>query len=162
MKMSNNIGILESSDVMHSTSRTTRLLELMKKGDDAFNTRDQATLDVIHHPDMIAYVTGNAQPIYGRDSHAKFMNQFVRMFPDAHVHTPYPIHFGSGDWMTVITNVTGAFTGEMKLPDGNVVPPTGKKFDVEFAQTTKWKGDQLIEIAAFWDAALLARQLGLA
>ncbi len=144
------------------TSRTTHLVELMTKGDDAFNNRDQATLDVIHHPDMIAYVTGDAQPIYGRDAHAKFMNQFVHMFPDAHVHTPYPIHFGSGEWITVITNVTGTFTGEMKLPDGNVVPPTGKKFDVEFAQTTKWKGDQLIEIAAFWDAALLARQLGLA
>jgi hypothetical protein len=143
------------------TSRTAHLVELMTKGDDAFNDRDHATLDVIHHPDMIAYVTGDAQPIYGRDAHAKFMDQFVRMFPDAHVHTPYPIHFGSGDWITVITNVTGTFTGEMKLPDGNVVPPTGKKFDVEFNQTTKWKGDQLIEIAAFWDAALLARQLGL-
>jgi hypothetical protein len=160
--MNTSVAKTEKSDAIHSASRTARLLELMKKGDDAFNDRDQATLDVIHHPDMVAYVTGDAQPIYGRDAHAKFMNQFVRMFPDAHVHTPYPIQFGSGDWITVITNVTGTFTGEMKLPDGSVVPPTGKKFDVEFNQTIKWKGDQLIEIAAFWDAALLARQIGLA
>jgi hypothetical protein len=160
--MNTSIARSEKSDAIYNTSRTARLLELMKKGDDAFNDRDEATLDVIHHPDMIAYVTGDAQPIYGRDAHAKFMNQFVHMFPDAHVHTPYPIRFGSGDWITVITNVTGTFTGEMKLPDGSVVPPTGKKFDVEFNQTTKWKDDQLIEIAAFWDAALLARQIGLA
>jgi len=53
----------------------------------------------------------------------------------------------------VVTNVTGTFTGEMLLPDGKVIAPTGKAFDVEFAQTTKWVGDQLIVISAFWDAA---------
>lgn len=50
----------------------------------------------------------------------------------------------------------------MALPDGTVVPPTGKSFDLEFAQTSKWRGDQLIVISAFWDAALQARQLGIA
>jgi hypothetical protein len=34
--------------------------------------------------------------------------------------------------------------------------------DVEFGQTTKWDGDQLIVISAFWDSARQARQLGLA
>jgi hypothetical protein len=49
----------------------------------------------------------------------------------------------------------------MTLPDGKVIPPTGKAFDLEFAQTSKWHGDQLIVISAFWDAALHAKQLGL-
>jgi hypothetical protein len=75
---------------------------------------------------------------------------------------PYPIQFGTGDWITVVTNSTGTFTGEMTLPDGTVIPPTGKAFDVEFAQTTKWDGDQLIVISAFFDAALQRRQIGLA
>jgi hypothetical protein len=47
-----------------STNRTTYLLALMKKGDDAFNSRDFAAIDEIHHPDMIAYITGLAEPIY--------------------------------------------------------------------------------------------------
>ena len=72
------------------------------------------------------------------------------------------IQSGSGDWITVVTHATGSFTGEMTLPDGTVIPPTGKAFDVEFGQTTKWDGDLLIVISAFWDAALQARQLGLA
>jgi hypothetical protein len=67
-----------------------------------------------------------------------------------------------GDWVTVVTNAAGTFTGEMTLPDGSVIPPTGKAFDLEFAQTSKWEGDELIIISAFWDAALQARQLGLA
>jgi hypothetical protein len=146
-----------------STSRTARLLALMKKGDDAFNARDFATVDTVHHPDMIAYVTGLAEPIYGKEAHAAFIQQYLRIFPDAHVYSdPYPVQSGSGDWITVITHTTGTFTGEMTLPDGTVVPPTGKTFDLEFGQTTKWDGDRLIVISAFWDAALQRRQIGLA
>ena len=91
------------------------------------------------------------------------MQQFLRIFPDMHVYSdPYPIQFGSGDWITVITNSTGTFTGEMTLPDGTVIPPTGKAFDAEFGQTTKWEGDQLIVISAFYDAAVQRQQIGLA
>src|SRR5215469_17322438 len=146
------------------TSRTARLLALMKKGDDAFNARDFATVDTVHHPDMVAYVTGLAEPIYGKEAHAAFIQQqYLRIFPDAHVYSdPYPIQFGSGDWITVVTRATGTFTGEMTLPDGTVIPPTDKAFDVELGQTTKWAGDQLIVISAFWDAALQRRQIGLA
>ena len=146
-----------------NTNRTAHLLALMKKGDDAFNSRDAAAMDAVHHPNMIAYVTGNAEPIYGRAAHAAAMKQFVLPFPDVHVHNdPYPIQFGSGDWITVVARVTGTFTGEMKLPNGKVVAPTGKAFDVEFAQTVKWDGDLLMEISAFWDSALQAKQIGLA
>ena len=146
----------------HGTSRTAHLLALMKKGDDAFNARDFAAVDTVHHPDMIAYITGLAEPVYGREAHAAAMRQMLRIFPDMHVHSdPYPIQFGSGDWITVVTRTTGTFTGEMILPDGTEVPPTGKAFDLDFGQTSKWQGDQLIAISAFWDSALQAKQIGL-
>ena len=143
------------------TGRTAHLLELMAKGDGLFNARDFAALDAVHHPNMIAHIPGSAQPIYGREAHSAAMKRLVKIFPDIHVHTPYPIQFGSGDWITVVTRATGTFTGEMTKPDGTRVPPTGKAFDVEFAQTTKWEGDELIVISAFWDSALQSRQLGL-
>jgi hypothetical protein len=146
----------------NDTSRTAHLLALMTQGDDAFNARDLAGVDAVHHPDMIAFITGLAEPVYGREAHAAAMAQLLRMFPDMHVNTPYPIQFGSGDWITVVTNVTGTFAGEMTLPDGKVIAPTGKAFDVEFGQSTKWDGDRLIMISAFWDAALLRQQIGLA
>src|SRR6476659_7984473 len=146
----------------NTNSRTAHLLELMTKGDDAFNARDWEGVDAVHHPDMVAHITGVAEPIYGSEAHSAAMQQFLRSFPDMHVNTPYPIQFGDADWITVVTNVTGTFTGEMTLPDGNVIAPTGKAFDLEFGQTTKWDGDRLIIIAAFWDANLQQRQLGLA
>ena len=61
----------------------------------------------------------------------------------------------------MVTNATGTFTGQMPLPDSTVIPPTGKAFDLEFGQTTKWDADQLI-ISAFRDAALQRQQIGLA
>src|SRR3984957_1993400 len=145
-----------------TTPRTEQLLALMTKGDDLFNARDWHGLDDVHHPDMIAYVTGSAEPIYGREAHGAVMQQLVRMFPDVRVLTLYPIQFGSGDWITVVTNVTGTFTGEMTLPDGNAIAPTGKAFDLEFGQTTKWDAGRLVIISAFWNSALQAQQLGLA
>ena len=144
------------------TSRTAHLVELMTKGDDAFNARDWATVDAVHDPKMVAYITGLAEPIYGSKAHSAAMQQFLRSFPDMHVNTPYPIQFGSENWITVVTNVTGTFTREMTLSDGNVIAPTGKAFDLEFGQTTKWDRDRLVVISAFWDAALQQRQLGLA
>jgi ketosteroid isomerase-like protein len=103
-------------------SQTARLLALMKKGDDAFNARDFAAVDEAHHPDMVAYITGLAEPVYGKQAHAAAMQQMLRMFPDMHVYSdPYPVQLGSGDWITVVTNATGTFTGEMALPDGTVV-----------------------------------------
>ena len=145
-----------------NTSRTAHLLALMRMGDDAFNSRDLAGMKAVHHPDMIAHVMGNAEPIYGRAAHAAMIQQMIRMFPDVHVHNdPYSIQFGSGDWITVITRTTGTFSGEMLLPDGKVIAPTGKAFDLNFATTAKWEGDLLIEEFAFWDFALQAQQIGL-
>ena len=143
-------------------SRTAHLLALMTRGDDAFNARDFEAVDAVHHPEMVAHITGLAEPVHGREAHAAAMQQLLRIFPDIYVNTPYPTQFGSGDWITVVTRATGTFTGEMTLPDGTVIPPTGKAFNMEFGQTSKWDGDQLIVISAFWDSALQQRQLGLA
>jgi hypothetical protein len=145
-------------------NRTAHLLSLMKKGDDAFNARDFAAVDEVHHPDMVAYIAGNAAPLYGREAHGTAMKSMLGAFPDMHVYSdPYEVEFGTGDWITVVTRTTGTFTGELALPDGTVIPPTGKSFDIaDFGQTTKWVGDRLVVISAFWDTTLQARQLGLA
>ena len=145
-----------------SNSRTAQLLALMKKGDDAFNSRDLAGMKAVHHPDMVAHVTGNAEPIQGDTAHAALMKQMFSIFPDVHVNNdPYPVQFGSGDWITVVCRATGTFTGQMTMPDGKVIPPTGKAFDLDFATTARWEGDLLSEEYVFWDSALQAQQIGL-
>ena len=155
-------SVLPRKKTEMNTSRTAHLLALMKKGDDAFNSRDVAGMDATHHADMIAHV-GSAKPIKGRKAHAAFIQQMFRTFPDCHVHNdPYPTQFGSGDWTTVITRSTGTFTGKMTLPNGKVIAPTGKAFDLDFSTTARWEGDELIEEYVFLDPALRAQQIGLA
>jgi len=142
-------------------SRTTHLLALMKKGDDAFNSRDVAGMNATHHPGMIAHL-GSAKPIKGSTAHAAAMKDMFRTFPDVHVHNdPYPTQFGSGDWTTVISRTTGTFTGKMTLPNGKVIAPTGKAFDLNLSTTAKWDGDVIVEEFVFWDSALQAQQIGL-
>jgi SnoaL-like polyketide cyclase len=85
--------------------------------DDAFNACDLGAVDEVHHPDMVAYLTGLAEPVYGKEAHAAAMQQMLRIFPDMHVYSePYSIQFRVGDWITVVTNATGTFTGEMTCP----------------------------------------------
>lgn len=147
----------------HTSDRVARVLSLMKKGDDAFNSHDVEAMNAVHHPEMIAHVTGYDQPIVGREAHAAAMQGMFRAFPDVHVHNdPYPIQFGDGNWMTVVCMATGTFTGEMGLPDGTTIPGTGKSFDLDFSTTARWEGDQLVEEYVFWDSALMAQQIGIA
>ena len=65
----------------HTTDRVTHILALMKQGDDAFNRRDKAAMDAAHHPEMVAHITGNAEPIHGRDAHAAAMGAIFGAFP---------------------------------------------------------------------------------
>jgi hypothetical protein len=146
-----------------ATDRVPHILSLMKQGDDAFNRRDKAAMDAAHHRNMVAHITGNAEAILGREAHAAAMDAMFRAFPDVHVdNDPYPLQFGQGDWMTVVTKATGTFSGEMALPDGTVIHGTGKSFELTFSTTARWEGDELVEEYVFWDSALMAQQIGLA
>jgi hypothetical protein len=90
----------------------THLLALMKKGDGAFNAGDFAAMQATHHPDMIAHITGSAEPIRGQPAHAAAMKEMIRVFRDVHVfNDPYPVQLGSNEWITVITRTRGTFTG---------------------------------------------------
>ncbi len=64
-----------------SSDRAAHVLSLMKEGDDAFNRHDIEAMNAAHHPDMIAHVTGNDQPIHGRAAHAAAMEGMFRASP---------------------------------------------------------------------------------
>lgn len=160
--VSDALQLLRESYDEQRAGRTPHLLELMRRGDEAFNARDIAAMEATHHPEMIAHVTGRTEPLRGRQAHTAAMKAMFSMFPDVHVDSdPYLVTLGSGDWITVITRARGTFAGEMVLPDGSVLPPTGKAFDVDFGTTARWQGDLLIEEYVMWDSALQAQQIGL-
>jgi hypothetical protein len=52
-------------------------------------------------------------------------------------------------------------TGPMKGPDGTEVPPTGKKFDIEFFTVAKWDNGQIVEENLMYDLVTFMKQIGL-
>ncbi len=62
------------------SGRTAHVLSLMKQGDDAFSRQDIDAMNAVHHPAMIAHVTGS-DTIYGRPAHAAAMQGMVPCVP---------------------------------------------------------------------------------
>jgi hypothetical protein len=53
--------------------------------------------------------------------------------------------------------------GQMKGADGKVIPPTNKKFHVEFCTVAHWSKDgEILEERLFYDLVGLMKQIGLA
>lgn len=142
-------------------AQVTHNLELMIKGDGAFDRRDHKYFLIAHSPDIVAHIMGSTEPIRGRDALGAAIAGMLKMFPDIHVYNDYPIQFGDGSWTTVIGRVTGTFSGELVLPNGKVVSGTGKSFDLTLTTSARWEGDLMVEEWVFWDSALMNQQIGL-
>ena len=142
--------------------RTKHLLAMMKKAT-AASIAETKSFSKPHHPDMVAHIMGSPTPIRGREALASALARMIRAFLDVHVdNDPYAIHFGEGDWITVISKNAGTFSGDLSLPGGKVIHGTGKRFDVNFTTTARWKQDSMVEEWVFWDTALVNQQIGLA
>lgn len=86
-----------------------------------------------------------------------------KIFPDNHVeNNPYKVLFGQGDWTCSIAIFSGTHKGPMMVPGGNSIPPTNKKFQVDFCTVAHWNNGQIDEENLFYDLGGLMRQLGLA
>jgi ketosteroid isomerase-like protein len=51
--------------------------------------------------------------------------------------------------------------GSMKVADGTIVPPTNRKFKVEFCTVAHWKDGKIVEEKLFYDLVGLLKQIGL-
>ncbi|MFY9749038.1 MAG: ester cyclase, partial [Methanoregula sp.] len=65
------------------------------------------------------------------------------------------------DYTCSVAEFTGTFKGPMTWPDGKVIPPTGKKFKVEFCTVAHWKNGEITEEKLFYDKIGLMQQIGL-
>lgn len=153
-----------------STSASTkeqRNMELMQTLDDAWNAGPSSplweTFKKRHVEDVKVYWPGGAPPTLGRHSHDAEAIEFFKAFPDQHLdNRPYKIFFASGDYTASVARFTGTFSGPMKGPDGKLIQPTNKKFEVEFCTIARWndKGE-IIEERLFYDLVGFMKQIGL-
>jgi len=138
-------------------------LELMKTLDDAWNSQNWEVFRKRHSEDTAVYWPGQPDPTKGRHNHEAEAKEFFKTFPDNHiVNNPYKIAFGEADWTCSIADFTGTMKGPMKGADGKMIPPTNKKFKVEFCTVAHWKNGEILQERLFYDLVGLIKQIGLA
>ncbi len=137
-------------------------LKLMKTLDDSWNNQDWDTFTKRHAKHTTVYWPGQPEPTRGVDNHKAECIEFFTTFPDNHIfNDPYQVLFGQDDWTCSIARFIGTMKGPMKGPGGKMIPPTNKKFEVEFCTVAHWKDKEIVEEKLFYDLVGLMKQIGL-
>ena len=135
-------------------------LQLMKTLDDAWNAQDWETFNRRHAEDTDVYWPGQKDPTHGRTNHRLESIEFFKSVENHLENDPYKIQFGQGEWTCTVARWRGKMVGPMKMPDGRVVPPTGKTFDLEFCTVARWKDGEIVEEKLFYDQISFLKQIG--
>ncbi len=137
-------------------------MQLMKTLDDAWNNQDWDTFSKRHAKHTAVFWPGQPEPTRGVEAHKAECIEFFKTFPDNHIfNNPYKVFFGQGDWTCSIAKFIGTMKGPMKDRVGKMIPPTNKKFEVEFCTVAHWKNGQIVEEKLFYDLVGLMKQIGL-
>ena len=137
-------------------------MRLMQTLDDAWNAQDWETFEKRHSENTAVYWPGQPEPTRGRQNHHDESVEFFKTFPDNHlVNRPYKIFFGQGDYTCSVADFTGTMKGPMKGPDGKMIPPTNKRFRLEFCTVARWENGEIVEERLFYDLVGMMRQIGL-
>ena len=136
-------------------------MQLMKTLDDAWNSQDWKMFEERHAEDVAVFWPGRPYPTRGVRNHREESIAFFKAFPDNHIaNNPYKILFANGDNTCSVADFTGTFKGEMKGLNGQAIPPTNKKFHVEFCTVATWKDDKITEERLFYDLVGMMKQIG--
>jgi hypothetical protein len=107
---------------------------------------------LVHYPD--------GHTTRGITDHIAELKVAFTFAPDSRVKL-HPVKIQSGEWTSVIGVMEGTFTQPMHLPDGKVIPPTGKAYKLMVSTVGHWKNGVMDEEFQFWDNAAFMKQIGL-
>src|SRR3569832_1095687 len=124
--------------------------------------QDWVTFRKRHAGNVAVFWPGKPEATEGRQAHQEESVEFFKTFPDNHIaNNPYKVLFGEGDWTCSVAKFTGSMKGPMKTADGKTIPPTGKKFEVEFCTVAHWnENGEIVEEKLFYDLVGLMQQIG--
>ncbi len=125
----------------------------------AFNKRDMARIKQIHADDVKVYNPDGTITKGMTPHHADELQFLFDTF--SFVVTDHIVGFGHGEWTAGISISEGKWVKPLTLPDGTVLPPTGKKVRIKIATIARWKNGRIAEEYLFWDNADWNRQIGL-
>jgi hypothetical protein len=137
-------------------------LALMRKADESMNARDWDGFKEVHAHDVWVTSPDAPKPQEGMEEHLTVVKAFTDAFPDHEIQLPYLATFGSGEWLAAVHRNGGTFSEPWVMPDGSVIPPTGKSYEMIMVTIGKGDGETLSEERIIYDMYSMARQIGLA
>lgn len=112
------------------------------------------------HADDIIVTWPDGHDTRGIDRHIDDLKMLFVHAPDTSIQL-HPIRIANGEWTAVTGVMTATFTQPMKMADGSVIQPTGKKFSLPMATIAHWKDGKMDHEWLYWDNAAYMSQLGL-
>lgn len=126
----------------------------------AFNNKDMERIAEIHMPDVkVINRDGTLTEPFDPDHKDEILFLF-ETFPDFSINS-HPIGFGQGNWTAGLSVSTGTFLNPMELPDGTIIEPTGKSFEVTIVTLAYWEDGRIVEEYLMWDNEDWMRQIGI-
>ncbi len=94
------------------------------------------------HTDDVTVSTGALEPDTTIGDQDAAMPPMFQMFPD-HRRVAHPIAFGQGDWTCTLDVSEGTFSRPLPGPDGQQIPPTGKRFRAIMTTVARSDGERI-------------------
>jgi ketosteroid isomerase-like protein len=130
----------------------------MDKVTGALLGKDLEKLRELYAPDVIA-ITPDAGRLHGVDEVIAYFQEMFEAFPTMSYEGVGT--YESGDSAIDQGDMTGANTGPLHLPDGQVLPATGKEVRVRTMDIATVHGGKIIRHEWYWDQLEILSQLGL-
>jgi steroid delta-isomerase-like uncharacterized protein len=107
----------------------------------------------------VRIVMPGAPPMAGIDAFLEFGKTFATALPDAHMELKSTVEEGN----TIIAQglYVGTHNGPLATPNGNVIPPTGKRVELPFADVFEFEDGKVKNHTVYFDQMVLMQQLGL-
>ena len=135
-------------------------LQRMKTLEDAWNVQNWEVFRKRHSADTSVHWPEQPNPTRGREAHQAESEAFFRSIENQLENNPYRVMIASGDWTCTIAKWKGKMVGSWTGLDGQVHPPTGKTFELEFCTVAHWKDGEIVEENLFYDQVGFLRQIG--
>jgi steroid delta-isomerase-like uncharacterized protein len=132
--------------------------DTVKRFVDVWHTRDREAFAAMVTDDF-AYDGPGGLHLKGREAARQLYEIWNVAFPDNRVTILKECEQGNS--VAQQASFAGTNSGAMKTPDGQTIPPTGKKVDVPFAAFSVVNGDKLQSLEHYFDQVELLSQLGL-
>jgi predicted ester cyclase len=134
------------------------LTALVRKGNDAFNDRDEATARSLMAAN-VAFRAPGMPEVHGIDAAIEFDKVWWAACSDARSELLQVASAGD-DTVLVRGHFRGTHDGVMRTPMGEI-PATGKTIEGKFSQVFKFDGDKVVDAEILFDRMQVMEDLGL-